>query len=47
VLSIFLHTIRDFVAACNDVKAFIANLGSLSTSVLVSDVIESETNVEN
>ena len=47
VLSIFSHTKRDeFVGVCNDVKAFIADQGSLFTSVLVSDSAESKANAE-
>jgi len=41
------RTIRaDFIDARNDVRAFIADQGLLSTSVLASDVTESEANAE-
>jgi len=44
---IFSHTIRDnFIGAYNDVRAFIADQESLSTSILVSDGTESEANEE-
>ena len=44
---IFSRTRRnDFIGACNDVKAFIAGQGSLSTSVLVSDATESDEHAE-
>jgi len=36
----------DFTGTCNDVRASIADQGSLSTSVLVSDGAESEANTE-
>ena len=36
----------DFVGACNDVKAFNADNGSLPMLVLVSDGTESEENIE-
>jgi len=40
---IFSRTIRDdFIGTQNDVRAFITDQGSLSTSVLVSDSAESE-----
>ena len=36
----------DFIDTCIDVRASIADQGSLSTSVLVSDGTESEANTE-
>jgi len=36
----------DLIGACNDIRASIADQGSLSTSVLVSDGTESEANIE-
>jgi len=46
-LPIFSRTRKDdFVGTCNVVKVFIADQGSLSTSVLVSDGTESEANAE-
>ena len=36
----------DFIGKCNDVRAFIADQGSLSTLVLVSDGTESEAKTE-
>ena len=36
----------DFIGTCNKVKASIADQGSLSTLVLVSDGTESEANTE-
>jgi len=36
----------DFTGACNDIKIFIADKGSLSMSVLVSDGTKSEANTE-
>jgi len=36
----------DLTGACNDIRASIADQGSSSTSVLVSDGIESEANKE-
>ena len=45
--SVFSLTIRDdFIGECNDVRASIADQGSLFTSVLVSDDVESEVNAE-
>jgi len=41
------RTIRDdFISAYDDVRGFIADQGSLSMSVLVSDGTESEANAE-
>ena len=37
----------DFIGTCNDVRASIADQGSLFTSVLVSDGTESEANTES
>ena len=37
---------NDFIGTCNNVRASIADQGSLSTSVLVSDDTESEANAE-
>jgi len=36
----------DLIGACNDVRAYIVDTGSLSTSVLVFDGTESEANAE-
>ena len=42
---VFSGTLNDYLTgACNDVKASIIDKGSLSTSVLLSDGIESEAN---
>jgi len=37
----------DLIGTCNDVMTSIADQGSLSTSVLVSDATKSEANTEN
>jgi len=37
----------DLTGACNDIKAFIVDQGSSSTSILVSDGTKSEANTEN
>jgi len=45
--SIFSHAKRDdFVGACNDIKAFIADQELLSMSLLISDGTESKANTE-
>jgi len=46
VTGLFMHMNDDPTGACNDVKTSIADKGSLSKSVLVSDGIESEANAK-